>query len=165
MSASASSENAHSDHDDPPGTILAPSPLLTLAAFLAGVGIEWTWPSSLLSWPWTLLAGTVLVGGGSILFGAALWTMRQRGKHPSHSDEPPELITDGPFRYSRNPVYVGHSLMHVGGSFLIDSVWPLVMLVPVLLYLRRVIKREEARLVTLFGDEYDRYCQNVRRWL
>lgn len=165
MSDSSPLENARSDHDAPPGTILAPSPLLTLAAFLTGVGIEWIWPSRLLPWTWTLLIGTVLLGIGGVLFGGALWTMRQRGKHPSHSDEPPELITDGPFRYSRNPIYVGHSLMHIGGSFLIDSVWPLVMLVPVLLYLRRVIKREEARLVTLFGDEYDRYCQNVRRWL
>ncbi|MFB6248013.1 MAG: isoprenylcysteine carboxylmethyltransferase family protein [Salinibacter sp.] len=149
----------------PPGTILAPSPLLTLAAFLVGVLIERVWPSTLLPWPWTLPVGLVLVGGGAGLFGGAIWTMRSHNKHPAHSDEPPDLITDGPFRISRNPIYVGHSLVHVGASFLIDSVWPLVTLVPLGVYLRRVVRREEKRLSALFGDEYDRYRRRVRRWL
>jgi len=103
--------------------------------------------------------------GGGLMFGGALWTMKTHDKHPSHSDDPPEVITDGPFRYSRNPIYVGHSLAHVGASFLVNSLWPLVTLVPLLLYLRRVVEREEARLRALFGDAYERYCQEVRRWL
>jgi protein-S-isoprenylcysteine O-methyltransferase Ste14 len=151
--------------ETPPGTILAPSPLLSLGAFLVGVGIEQVWPSELFSWAWNLPVGVVLIAGGGVLFGGALWTMRGRGKHPSHSDEPPELITDGPFRYSRNPIYVGHSLVHVGGSVLVDSVWPLVTLVPLLFYLRHVVRQEEARLEALFGEQYDRYRQRVRRWL
>jgi protein-S-isoprenylcysteine O-methyltransferase Ste14 len=129
------------------------------------VGIEQVWPSELFSWAWNLPVGVVLIAGGGVLFGGALWTMRGRGKHPSHSDEPPELITDGPFRYSRNPIYVGHSLVHVGGSVLVDSVWPLVTLVPLLFYLRHVVRQEEARLEALFGEQYDRYRQRVRRWL
>ncbi len=149
----------------PPGTILAPSPLLTLAAFLAGLMGEWIWPTSLLPWAWNLAVGGVLVTGGALLFGGALRVMRTRGKHPSHADEPPELITDGPFRWSRNPIYTGHSLMHLGASFLADSLWPILTLVPVVLYLRRVIAREEARLQSLFGAEYERHYQEVRRWL
>jgi protein-S-isoprenylcysteine O-methyltransferase Ste14 len=153
------------DDEVPPGTILAPSPLLTLAAFLVGVAVEWAWPTRLLSWAWNLVVGGLLVVGGGLLFGGALWTMRRHGKHPSHTDEPPALITDGPFRYSRNPIYAGHSLMHAGASFLVGSVWPLLTLVPVVLYLQRVIEREEARLDALFGEAYDRYRADVRRWL
>lgn len=149
----------------PPGDILAPSPLLTLVAFLVGVGIDQVVPVGLLPGSWTLLVGTPLVVVGGLLFGGAIWTMRAHGKHPAHSDEPPTLITEGPFRYSRNPIYVGHSLVHVGASVLLNSVWPLVTLVPVLWYLRRVVQREEARLEALFGQEYDRYRSDVRRWL
>jgi protein-S-isoprenylcysteine O-methyltransferase Ste14 len=154
-----------SDQEAPAGTILAPSPLLTLAAFLVGAGIEWVWPTQLLPWKWNLAVGFVLVAGGGLLFGAALWWMRRHGKHPSHADTPEDLITGGPYRWSRNPIYAGHSLAHAGGAFLIGSLWPLLTLVPVVLYLNRVIQREEARLRTLFGSAYDRYCQQVRRWL
>lgn len=158
------------DHEElsdkaPPGDILAPSPLLTLVAFLAGVGIDQVVPVGLLPGPWTLLVGLPLVVGGGLLFSGAIWTMRAHGKSPAHSDEPPVLITEGAFRYSRNPIYVGHSLVHVGGSVLINSVWPIVTLVPLLWYLRRVVRREEARLQALFGQEYERYREDVRRWL
>jgi protein-S-isoprenylcysteine O-methyltransferase Ste14 len=150
----------------PPGTILAPSPILTLVAFLLGIGIEQIWASTLLlSWTWMLVLGLPLIVGGSLLFGGAIWTMRAHDKHPSHSDEPPEVIRAGPYQYSRNPIYVGHSLVHVGASVLVNSVWPLVTLVPLLWYLRRVVQREERRLAALFGEEYDRYRQDVRRWL
>jgi len=151
--------------ETPPGSILAPSPLLTLAAFLVGMAVEFIWPSGLLSWSGNLTVGLPLVVLGSVLFAGALWTMRNHGKHPSHSDKPPELIREGPFRYSRNPIYVGHTLAHVGASFLVNSVWPIVTLVPLLLYLRQVMKREEARLESLFGEAYTQYRQNVRRWL
>ncbi|WP_158705132.1 methyltransferase family protein [Salinibacter altiplanensis] len=149
----------------PPGTILAPSPLLTLGAFLVGLSVEWIWPVGLLPWAWNLGIGTVLLAGGALLFGGALRTMRSRGKHPSHADEPPELITAGPFWWSRNPIYTGHSLIHLGASFVADSFWPILTLVPILLYLQRVIGREETRLESLFGTRYERYCQEVRRWL
>jgi protein-S-isoprenylcysteine O-methyltransferase Ste14 len=154
-----------SSDEVPPGEILAPSPLLTLIAFLIGLAIDWAVPVALLPWPWNLPLGAVLLVLGSLVFGGAIRTMRARGKHPSHSDEPPELIREGVYQYSRNPIYVGHSIAHVGGGLLVNSVWPLVTLVPVLLYLRRVIRQEEARLEALFGEEYDQYRANVRRWL
>jgi len=150
----------------PPGDILAPSPLLTLGVFAAGLGIEQGIPAAIFpvgSLPFVVGTPFVLVGG--LLFGGALWTMRAHDKHPSHADEPPELITEGPFRYSRNPIYVGHTLVHIGASVVLNSVWPLVTLLPLLGYLRRVVQREEARLEALFGTDYVRYQRRVRRWL
>jgi len=156
---------AAADDEVPPATILAPSPLLTLAAFLLGLGLEFLWPTQLLPWTWNWGLGIPLLLGGGLLFGGALTVMRNHGKHPSHSDTPPSLITEGPFRYSRNPIYAGHSLVHAGASFLVGSAWALLSLLPVVLYLNGVIEREEARLKALFGADYDRYCQKVRRWL
>jgi len=169
MGSSAPSEAPRSSSGSdaaPPGTILAPSPILTFVAFLLGIGIEQIWASTLLlSWTWTLIVGLPLVIVGSLMFGGAIWTMRAHDKHPSHSDEPPELIREGPYQYSRNPIYVGHSLVHAGASVLVNSVWPLVTLVPLLWYLRTVVQREEKRLGALFGEAYDRYRRDVRRWL
>lgn len=163
--SSTPSSLSNGSDEAPPGTILAPSPILTAVAFLIGVGIEQVWPTALLPWVGNLVVGIPLVGVGSLLFGGAIRTMQVHDKHPSHADEPPEVIRDGPFRYSRNPIYVGHSLVHVGASFLINSLWPILTLVPLLLYLQRVVQREEKRLQSLFGEAYDRYRQEVRRWL
>lgn len=159
------SETTDSSDDAPRGTILAPSPLLTLAAFLIGLGVEQVWATTLLPGLWGWVVGLGLTGIGSLLFGGALRTMQRHDKHPSHADDPPEVITDGPFQYSRNPIYTGHSLIHAGVALLIGSAWALVTLGPVLLYLTRVIKREENHLEARFGEPYNRYRQNVRRWL
>ncbi|MFB6097956.1 MAG: isoprenylcysteine carboxylmethyltransferase family protein [Salinibacter sp.] len=153
------------DDEPPPGEILAPSPLLTLGAFLVGLGIDQVIPLGVLPWPWNLPLGCVLVVGGGLLFADALRTMRAHDKHPSHADEPPELITEGVYQYSRNPIYVGHSIAHVGASLLLNTLWPIVTLLPLLGYLRRVVRQEEARLEALFGQEYERYREEVRRWL
>jgi protein-S-isoprenylcysteine O-methyltransferase Ste14 len=162
----ASDADASPSPDDvPPATILAPSPLLTLAAFVAGLAVDWGWPTALLPAPWHLAVGVPLLMAGSALFMGAIWTMDALGKHPSHADEPPGLITAGPYRYSRNPIYVGHSLAHIGGAVLLGSLWALVVLGPVVGYLHHVITQEEARLRALFGDEYDTYQDNTRRWL
>lgn len=166
MTPSSRDGHEESPEEVPPGDILAPSPLLTLGVFAIGVGIDQMVPVGLLlTGSWLFLLGVPLIVVGSLFFGGAIWTMRRHDKHPAHSDEPPTLITDGPFQYSRNPIYVGHSLVHVGASVLLNSVWPIVTLVPLLGYLRRVVQREEARLEALFGPEYDRYRDDVRRWL
>ena len=76
------------------------------------------------------------------------------------------LVTDGPFRYSRNPIYVAWTLLYLGVAFLVNALWILLLVVPVLLVLRYgVIAREEAYLTRTFGDAYRQYTTQVRRWL
>lgn len=164
-SADESTTGPDTTADVPPADILAPSPLLTLTAFLVGLAVEWAWPTALLPAPWHLVAGVPLLMAGTAFFMGAIWTMDALGKHPSHADEPPELITAGPYRYSRNPIYVGHSFAHIGGAVLLGSLWVLLALIPVVAYLHRVITQEEDRLRVLFGDKYDAYRENTRRWL
>jgi protein-S-isoprenylcysteine O-methyltransferase Ste14 len=76
------------------------------------------------------------------------------------------LVTEGPFRYSRNPIYVALTLLYVGVALLINALWILLLIVPAVLVLRYgVIAREEAYLARKFGDAYRQYMAQVRRWL
>ena len=76
------------------------------------------------------------------------------------------LVTEGAFRYSRNPIYVALTLLYVGVALLINALWILLLVVPALVVLRYgVIAREEAYLTRKFGDAYRQYTAQVRRWL
>jgi protein-S-isoprenylcysteine O-methyltransferase Ste14 len=77
-----------------------------------------------------------------------------------------ELVKNGPYRFTRNPMYLGLTIVFIGGAFIADSAWPLIVLPVVLglLYLL-VIRREEMYLADAFGHEYAAYCREVRRWL
>ncbi|MGF6541646.1 protein-S-isoprenylcysteine O-methyltransferase Ste14 [Paraburkholderia youngii] len=76
------------------------------------------------------------------------------------------IVSKGPFRYSRNPIYLAFSLLQLGMAFSINSLWLLVTLVPaVALMSLVVIPREERYLERRFPSEYLAYKASVRRWL
>ena len=76
------------------------------------------------------------------------------------------LVAGGPYRFTRNPMYVGLTLLYVGVAALLDSAWPLLALPIVLaLLVRLVIRREEAYLADAFGADYAAYRTRVRRWM
>jgi protein-S-isoprenylcysteine O-methyltransferase Ste14 len=76
------------------------------------------------------------------------------------------LVTAGPYRFTRNPVYIGFVLVYFGLSIVLTSVWVLLLLAPVLVILQRgVVKPEEAYLERKFGDAYRAYEARVPRWL
>ncbi|MDO9468589.1 MAG: isoprenylcysteine carboxylmethyltransferase family protein, partial [Thiobacillus sp.] len=76
------------------------------------------------------------------------------------------LCTGGPFRFSRNPIYVGDWFILVGVSLLLATWWPLLFAPLIWAMLRYgVIRHEEAHLEAKFGDDYRRYKTRVRRWL
>ena len=76
------------------------------------------------------------------------------------------LVTDGPFRWTRNPMYLGMTLVYVALALGFDSLGAALLLIPVLLIIRsQVIGREERYLEAKFGDEYRAYKSQVRRWL
>ena len=76
------------------------------------------------------------------------------------------LLTSGPFRWTRNPLYLGLAILLACFGVLLDSAW-MLSLTPVLVLLldRLVIAREELRLRAQFGEEYEAYTRGVRRWL
>lgn len=95
-----------------------------------------------------------------------VWLMLWRKTTLSPYGKPQQLLTCGPFRVSRNPVYIGMLLIYLGVSLLWGDVWWLLLL-PVLLMMLQVgiIRHEEQLLRLHFGTDYDDYCRKVRRWL
>jgi protein-S-isoprenylcysteine O-methyltransferase Ste14 len=76
------------------------------------------------------------------------------------------LVFSGPYRYSRNPDYIGQALVYVGVALVANSWWPLFILPVVVFVVQRfVIEREERYLEAKFGQEYREYRARVRRWL
>ena len=76
------------------------------------------------------------------------------------------LVTTGPYRFSRNPMYAGLAVAHVGGALLAGTWWPLVTLPFAVLAVRQiVIGPEERYLAARFGQVYADYRARVRRWL
>lgn len=80
--------------------------------------------------------------------------------------EPTTLVTAGPFRYSRNPMYVGMLMIMVGIAMLLGSLTPFLV-PPVFAWVLsvRFIGMEEAKMERIFGDEYREYGRRVRRWI
>ncbi|HUB11104.1 MAG TPA: isoprenylcysteine carboxylmethyltransferase family protein [Acetobacteraceae bacterium] len=76
------------------------------------------------------------------------------------------IVDTGPYRFTRNPIYLGMALGLIGEAIGLDTVWPLLTLVPFAVVISYgVIAREEAYLEGKFGDVYRRYRTRVRRWL
>lgn len=149
---------------DSPGVIAFP-PLLyggTLAAGLIVHLLAPIRPFPVL--PARLLGGVLIVMSGAL----AKWgksTMRRAGTNVRPDQPATALVVDGPFRFTRNPLYLGTTGLYVGVGLLIDALWPLVLLVPLLMMVEwGVIRREERYLEAKFGDTYQAYRMRVRRW-
>ncbi len=99
----------------------------------------------------------------------AMWGKRelQRAGTTAHPSLPATALVDsGPFRFSRNPLYLARLLLYVGLALAMNTAWPLATLVPLALVLHYgVICREERYLDAKFGDVYREYQARVRRWL
>jgi protein-S-isoprenylcysteine O-methyltransferase Ste14 len=149
---------------DVPG-VLAPPPLIFLLPLLAGLILERIAPSPFQVRPWWRWVG-IAVLGLSLMIVSALRAFRRARTRPEPWKPTTALVVDGPYRFSRNPMYVGFALAYVGVSLSLYAVWPLLMLPAVLMVTQRfVIEREERYLSQKFGDEYRAYVRRVRRWL
>ncbi len=146
--------------------VVARPPLVYLAAMVAGLVLEMAWPSSLFSATPRVVAGLALLVAGSALMALGIREFRKAETHYRTDRPATTVITTGPFRYSRNPLYVSLALAYAGVALLIDSAWVLAMLVPTLFIIRYgVIAREETYLEEKFGESYRRYRDSVRRWV
>ena len=146
--------------------IRVPPPLYYLAAFLAGVALELIFPTN---WPpfGIRLAATVLAGGAWLaLDGAAMVFFRRAGTSIVPMNPTTTLVTSGPYRFTRNPMYLGMSFLYVAFAFAFGVIWALVFLPAVIVIVDRfVIAREEPYLERKFGPAYRDYKARVRRWL
>lgn len=110
--------------------------------------------------------GWLLVGIGLALFGWTLWTFARHRTTVNPYRAASTLCTEGPFRFSRNPIYLGDWLLLAGVALLLETAWPLLFAPLIWVVLRYgVIRHEEAHLEARFGDSYRAYKARVRRWL
>lgn len=151
--------------DDTPGVIARP-PFIYLGGLAVGLVLHWLWPLTLSSSGYRVVAGGLALAAGLALFAAGIRAFN-RAETPFKPDRPTErIITTGPFRYTRNPLYVSLTLVYVAIGLFVNSLWVLAVLVPVLAVMRYgVIAREERYLERKFGDEYRTYKARVRRWI
>jgi len=138
-----------------------------VAATLMWLASRWA-PGIAVETPIRIALAGLLVGGGVALIVAARVALNraQTTWHPSRPDRATQLVTGGPFRYSRNPTYLGMLLVLLGWAVLLASPLALVPAGLFVAYLNRFqIRPEERALSALFGHEYDVYAGRVRRWL
>jgi protein-S-isoprenylcysteine O-methyltransferase Ste14 len=151
--------------DDNAG-VIAPPPLLYGGAFLAGSLLHWFFPKPILPLGLASYTGLALLSSGAAL---AIWSrrsMESANTNVNPSLPATALVVTGPFRFSRNPMYVARTFLYLGLALLANALCILALLVPLLLVIHYgVIKREERYLEAKFGEAYRRYRAAVRRWL
>lgn len=146
--------------------VWVPPPLIYAAGFLLGGVVQRAVPlEGLEGGPWRLLGAACMAS--AVALNASSISSFRRAKTSLVPVKPTSvLVASGPYRFTRNPMYVGLGLLHAGLALWLGMPWALLFLPLVLATVDRfVIRREEGYLARKFGDEYVRYAARVRRWL
>ncbi len=153
------------DNQDNPG-INVPPPLIYVVPLILGLLLDRRAHLPFLPRGAARGLGWPLIGGGIVLNGWFLRTIRDADV-PIRTDKPvPRLTTEGPFRYTRNPSYLALAMIYAGIAVLRNSPWAILLLPLVLVVIQReVIGREERYLERTFGQQYLDYKGRVRRWV
>src|SRR5262250_381974 len=155
--------------DDTPDTaqVIIRPPLAWGLAVIAGLALNWLAPLPFL--PADLAAGWLGAMVFVLALGLAAWaivTITRAGSNVPTNLPTTAIVESGPYRFTRNPIYLGMFLGLIGLAIAFDNLWLLMMLVPFALVIRYdVVAREEAHLDRKFSDVYRRYRSRVRRWL
>ncbi len=144
----------------------APASVIFVAVLLVGVLLSLAFPVNFLPRAVTLLAGAACFLLPFALGVAALRAMRRARTGVNPNRPTTVLLTGGPFRLSRNPMYLGMVVQYVGLALLFNSLWAIVLLPLALVVVHfTVVKPEERYLEQKFGQEYRPYKARVRRWI
>ncbi len=146
--------------------VIAPPPLIYLGALGAGFALSAARGSGSLPPALARPVGSGLILAGAGLMGSFVGAFR-RARTPIDPYAPTEtIVTSGPYRLTRNPGYLGMTLVYAGIAVVSNAPWALVPLpAAVAVVDRGVIAREERYLERRFGDPYTAYKARVRRWL
>ena len=149
-----------------PFSVMVKPPQLYLIAIILGGLIHLLWPLSL-GFPlvFTIIGLALLATSLSLMVWASR-EFKQAETAVPHKIGASTLVTSGPYRYTRNPMYVSLTLLQLGIGLIMGSAWVLLALIPVLIIMNQgVIAREETYMKQQFGQPYLDYKTAVRRWL
>jgi protein-S-isoprenylcysteine O-methyltransferase Ste14 len=150
---------------DHPGVITHP-PFLYAGALVVGALLDRLIPLPVVAAGGGLVPGVALIVLAGALAGWCFGLFRRAGTNvPTHKPAT-AIVTDGPYRFSRNPIYIALTTLSAGIALWANSWWMLALLIPTFVILNiGVVDREERYLAAKFGDEYLSYKARVRRWL
>ncbi len=150
---------------DAPGVIAKP-PFIYLGFLVLGLGLDWLWPYPPLPETLRYTLGGTLAALGIALVLASIRRFKAAGTSFDTQKPATAILSKGPYRFSRNPIYIGLTAVYAGIGIAADAPWVWVMLLPTLVVMHYgVIAREERYLERKFGKEYLDYKASVRRWL
>jgi protein-S-isoprenylcysteine O-methyltransferase Ste14 len=147
-----------------------PPPFIYVAAYLVGLAVErWIVRVHLSrpgTRPWLVMAGWAVIVIGASIVASGLVTFRFAHTAIMPIRPASRIVRRGPYRFTRNPMYLGMAILYTGLTLLFDTVVPLLLLPLAIVAMRiLVIDREERYLTDAFGEDYRQYQREVRRWL
>src|SRR5262245_20344574 len=141
-------------------------PLVVLASLVAGGMLNVFWPLPFVPRALRLPVGCLLVALAAALFSSAIRQFRMAGTPVPGNEPTTAIVRAGPYRFSRNPIYLAFFALHLGLAIWVNSMWLAATLVTTIAIIAVVVvPREERYLTVRFGREYLEYKASVRRWL
>ena len=145
---------------------MARPPLIYLGSIALGVILQVAWPTALIPRGVSPGLGALLILLAIGLFVFAVRTFRAAGTPVPGNRPTTTIVGTGPYRFSRNPIYLAFSLLQFGIALLVNSLWLVVTLLAAVAVMSWVvIPREERYLEARFPSQYPAYKDSVRRWL
>jgi len=145
-------------------TTLRRPPVIFLAAIVLGIAVNRKWPLPFVPpalWP----LGAAVVLGAVALFGLSIREFRAAGTSVQGSKPTTALVHTGPYRFSRNPIYLSFIALMIGLSIWLNDLWLLLALVPPVVLISAVVIPREERFLERTFPEYSSYRAAVRRWM
>jgi protein-S-isoprenylcysteine O-methyltransferase Ste14 len=140
-------------------------PFVYLVAIALGVMLQLAMPLPFFAPALGMVVGVSLGVVAMALFVSSVGKFRAAGTAVPANRPTTAIVRAGPYRFSRNPIYLAFSLLHLGIAIWVNSLWLLATLAAALALMHIVIRREERYLERKFGAEYLEYKASVRRWL
>ncbi len=146
--------------------VIALPPLIVVATLALGLLLHFIWPIRFLASTDALWLGALLIVVSIPIVIGAAWQLAKAKTALDVRKPTTKIVTGGVFRISRNPIYLSMVLGFIGIASLIDSLWLLLLALPLMVILQKgVIEPEERYLEQKFGENYLRYKARVRRWI
>lgn len=153
-----------SSHVDTPAYVVPP-PAPPVVALVLIVVLDLLVPVPFLPSAASLAAGIPLLVLGAGLWGWGISGLLRRGESPDPGKATTQLVTGGPFRVSRNPIYAGGTVGLLGLALLLDTATGAAVVIALALVAHNLMLAEERYLEARFGDDWHDYRSRVRRWL
>ena len=141
-------------------------PLVALASLLSGAVLTVAWPLPFFPHALRLPVGALLVAMAAALFTSSTRQFRMAGTPVPGNKPTTAIVRTGPYRFSRNPIYLAFFALHLGLAIWANSLWLMATLIATVAIIAVVVvPREERYLTGRFGAEYLEYKASVHRWL